>query len=77
MTAWRLAAGVAMYLAGEALCRRVLRLGSLLGRLTVATLAIPTALIGLAVGYIAQLTLLVCLLGGMLTVELRTTRRTP
>jgi len=74
VTAWRLAAGVAMYLAGDVLFRHVLRLGSLLGRLTVATLAVATAVVGLAVGYIAQLTLLVLLLTGMLTVERRTTR---
>jgi len=59
----------------EAHFRHVLRLGSLLCRLTMATIA--TALVALAVGSIARLTLLVLLLTGTLTVELRTTRRTP
>jgi low temperature requirement protein LtrA len=72
-TAWRLATGVAAYLAGEVLFRHVLRLGSVRGRLVAATLAVATAPVGLAVGYIAQLTLLVCLLAGMLTFERCTT----
>jgi low temperature requirement protein LtrA len=74
VTAWRLAAGVAVYLAGEAVFRRVLRLGPLRGRLVTAGLAVATAPIGLAVGYVAQLTLIVLLLTGMLTVERRTNR---
>jgi low temperature requirement protein LtrA len=71
-TAWRLGVGVAVYLAGEALFRRVLHLGSVRGRLVAATLAVATAPAGLAVGYVAQLTLLVFLLTGMLTLDGRT-----
>ena len=68
-TAWRLGAGVAVYLAGDAFFRHVLQLGSLRARLVAATLAIATAPVGLAVGYVAQLALLVLLLAGMLTFE--------
>lgn len=69
VTAWRLAAGVAVYLASEALFRHVLRLGPRRGRLVAATLAVATAPVGLALGYVAQLTLLVVLLTGMLVLE--------
>ena len=72
-TAWRLAAGVAVYLVGEALFRHVLRLGSLRGRLVAAALAAATVLVGLDVGYVAQLSLIVLLLTGMLTLEAVTT----
>ena len=74
VTAWQLAAGVAVYLAGDVLFRYVLRVGSLGGRLVAATLAVATAPIGLVVGYIAQLTLLVVVLTGMLMLERRTDR---
>jgi low temperature requirement protein LtrA len=72
VTAWRVAAGVAVYLAGDILFRHVLRLGSLKVRLVAAALAVATAPVGLEVGYDAQLTLLVLLLTGMLTFERRT-----
>jgi low temperature requirement protein LtrA len=74
VTAWRLAAGVAVYLAGEVVFRRVLHLGPVRGRLVAAILAVATAPVGLAVGYVAQLTLVVFLLTGMLTVERRDNR---
>lgn len=70
-TAWRLAAGVAVYLVGEVVFRRLLRLGPVRGRLVAAALAAATAPVGLAVGYVTQLTLLVLLLTGMLAVEPR------
>jgi low temperature requirement protein LtrA len=70
-TAWRLAAGVAVYLAGDILFRHVLRLGSLKIRLVAAALGVATAPVGLAVGYVTQLTLLVLLLAGMLMLERR------
>ncbi len=73
-TAWRLAAGVAVYLAGGVFFRHVLGLGSLRGRLVAATIAVATAPVGLAAGYVAQLTLLVFLLAGMLAFERRTSR---
>jgi low temperature requirement protein LtrA len=72
VTAWRLAAGVAVYLIGDVLFRRVLRVGSIRGRVVAAMLAVATAPAGLVVGYVAQLTLLVLLLTGMLTFERRT-----
>ena len=59
---WRLAAGVAVYLAGEVLFRRLLRLGPVRGRLVTAALAAATAPVGLAVGYVTRLTLLVLIL---------------
>ena len=71
LTAWRLAAGVAVYLAGELLFRRTLRLGPVRTRVVAAGLAAATVPVGLTGGYIAQLTLLVVLLGGMLAVERR------
>jgi low temperature requirement protein LtrA len=75
VTAWRLAAGVASYLAGDALFRHVLRLGSPRGRLATTALAVATAPVGLAAGYVAQLTLLVLLLTGMLVLEGRANER--
>ena len=74
VTAWRLATGVAVYLAGEVLFRRVLRLGTVRTRLVVAGLAAVTVLVGLNAGYVAQLTLLVLLLAGMLALERHTTQ---
>ena len=74
VTAWRLATGVAVYLAGEVLFRRVLRLGPTGTRLVAAALAVATAPVGLAVGYVVQLTLLVLILIGMLAVESRANR---
>jgi low temperature requirement protein LtrA len=68
VTAWRLGAGVAIYLLGEVAFRRLLHLGPVRGRVVAAGLAVATAPVGLAVGYVAQLTLLVVLLAGMLTV---------
>lgn len=68
-TAWRLAAGVAMYLAGEIVFRRVLRLGPFRARLVAAGLAVATAPVGLVAAYVAQLTLLVVILTAMLTFE--------
>jgi low temperature requirement protein LtrA len=74
VTAWQLAAGVAVYLVGDVLFRYVLRLGSIAGRLTAATLAVATAPVGLAFEYATQLALLVLLLIGMLMLEGRTNR---
>jgi len=71
-TAWRLATGVAVYLGGDVLFRRVLRLGPVRTRVVAAVLAVGTAPIGLTAGYVAQVTLLVLLLVGMLTLERRT-----
>jgi low temperature requirement protein LtrA len=71
-TPWRLATGVGVYLAGEAMFRGLLRLGPVAGRLVVAALAVASAWVGLAMGCVAQLTLLVLLLVAMLVVERRT-----
>jgi low temperature requirement protein LtrA len=76
-TAWQLAAGVAVYLAGEVAFRRALRLGPFRTRLLAAGLAVATAPVGLTAGYVAQLTLLVLLLTGMLTFERRATPVSP
>jgi len=73
-TAWRLGAGVAIYLAGDVAFRRLLHLDPVRGRVVAATLAVATAPIGLAVGYVAQLTVLVFLLTGMLMLERRAHR---
>lgn len=69
VVAWHLAVGVAVYLAGEVLFRRAMGLGPLGGRLVAAALALATAPVGLAIGYVPQLTLLVLLLIGMLSLE--------
>ena len=71
LTAWRLAVGVALYLAGEVLFRRFLRLGPVRTRLVAVLLAVATAPVGLTAGYVAQLTLLVLLLTAMLMIERR------
>jgi low temperature requirement protein LtrA len=70
-TAWRLGIGVGVYLAGEAMFRRLLRLGPAGGRLIAAALAVTSATVGLAAGYVAQVMLLVLLLIAMLIVEQR------
>jgi low temperature requirement protein LtrA len=61
-TALFLASGVAAYALGLVLFRWVLRSGPLTVRLTIAMLALPTALIGLAITALAQLTALVAIL---------------
>jgi low temperature requirement protein LtrA len=73
--AWLLAAGVTVYLLGEAAFRRLLRLGPAHVRLASAGLALATAPVGLAVGSLAQLAVLVGLLVAMLVVERRLVER--
>jgi low temperature requirement protein LtrA len=68
-TAWRVAVGIAIYLAGEALFRRRLQLGPIGGRIVASVLALATAPIALAAGYDAQLLALVLLLTAMLMVD--------
>jgi low temperature requirement protein LtrA len=73
-TAWRLAAGITVYFAGEALFRRLLQLGPIGGRIAVAVLALASVPIGRVAGYDAQLTVLVLLLAGMLVADRMNTR---
>jgi hypothetical protein len=73
--AWLLAAGVTVYLVGEAAFRRLLRLGPAHVRLASAGLALATAPLALAVGSLAQLAVLVGLLVAMLVVERRLVER--
>jgi low temperature requirement protein LtrA len=61
-TALFLATGVAAYAVGLALFRRLLRSGPLTVRLTIAFLALPTALIGIAITPLAQVGALVAIL---------------
>ncbi len=61
-TAFLLAAGLALYLAGLALFRRLLRSGRVALRLLVAALALPTAFIGVGISPLAQLAALAVLL---------------
>ncbi len=54
-TAWFLAAGVAAYVAGLALFRRLLGIGPVAARLAIAVAVLPTAAVGLALSPEAQL----------------------
>jgi low temperature requirement protein LtrA len=74
-TPWHLAAGVATYLAGEASFRSMLRTGRSGPRLATAVLALATVPVGAVGGGIAQLSVLVLLLAGMLVLERRLSSR--
>jgi low temperature requirement protein LtrA len=69
--AWFLAAGVAAYVVGLALFRRLLGIGSVGVRLMVAALAVSTGVVGLAISPQAQLGALVAILGGGVLAESR------
>ena len=69
--AWLMAAGVAAYLAGAALYRWLLKIGPTTPRVTTAVIALGSAFIGMAVGSVAQLSVIVATLIGMLVVERR------
>lgn len=71
---WALAVGLALYLAGGALFRRLLDVGAMRVRLITAALALGTVPLGLAVGAVPQLALLVILIVAMLAVEQRAGR---
>ncbi len=65
-TAWFLAGGVACYVAGLALFRRLLEIGPVAPRLAIAVAVLPTAVVGLAVSPEAQLGVLAAVvLGGV------------
>ena len=66
---WNLAAGLALYLIGDTLYRRVLRIGPGRLRLLIAALALLTVPLGLIFGALAQLTACVLLLQPLWLVE--------
>jgi low temperature requirement protein LtrA len=68
---WLLAAGVAAYLAGEALFRRLVGLDSVAHRLIAALLALGTTAVGSSLPAVAQLALLDALIIVMLIAEKR------
>jgi hypothetical protein len=72
-TAWFLAAGVAVYVAGLALFRFILRTGPLALRLGMAAVALVTAVIGLEVTAEAQIVALTLILGAGIALETRAT----
>ena len=74
---WLLAAGVAGYLAGEALFRRLLRLEPVAARLVAAVLAIGTGVVGTALPGVAHLALVDSLIVAMLVAEKRRTADAP
>jgi hypothetical protein len=61
-TALFLAVGVSLYLGGLAVFRWLIRGGTITVRVIMAVVALPTALVGLALSSLAQLSLLVVLL---------------
>jgi len=69
--AWFLALGVAMYILGLIVFRRVLGLGPIGLRLIIAVLAAATVIVGLAVSPLAELGALVAIVGGGALVESR------
>lgn len=69
--AWFLAAGVAMYVFGLGVFRRILRLGPVVVRLIIAGLAALTWIVGLEISPEAQLAVLVVILVGGIVAELR------
>jgi low temperature requirement protein LtrA len=72
---WLLAGGVAIYLGGHALFRRLLGIGRARGRLVAAALALPAVLIGRAAGSVWQLAFLVALLAVLALVDRNVTVR--
>jgi low temperature requirement protein LtrA len=67
--AWYLAVGVAIYLVGEAIFRRIMSIGPTVGRYIAAGFALATAPLGLLAGSLPQLGLLVLVLVAMLLAE--------
>jgi len=73
-TAWFLAAGVAVYIAGLVLFRHLLSIGPLLPRLAIAAAALVTVLVGLEVSAEAQLAALTVVVSIGIVTEPRATR---
>jgi low temperature requirement protein LtrA len=73
-TAFLLAAGISLYLASDAVFRRILRISRTRYRAAAAVLALATVPLGLIAG-VLQLVGLNVLLGGMLSIEARGTGR--
>jgi low temperature requirement protein LtrA len=69
-----LAGGVALFMAGDALFRRTLRIGEVRLRSATAVVALATIPVGLEVSAAAQIAVLVVLVGGGLALEARSTR---
>ncbi|MDR0344639.1 MAG: low temperature requirement protein A [Nocardiopsaceae bacterium] len=69
-----LAAGVALFLAGHAWFRRILRTGPIAGRITAAAFALATSAVGVAVAIEAQLALLLAAIVVMVAAERRQAR---
>jgi len=79
-TAWFLAAGVAVYVAGLVLFRLVLRAGPVATRLAIGVVALATVFVGLAVSAEAQIAVLAALVTVGILIEPRVTawrRRLP
>ena len=74
-TYWLLGTGIALYLGGMALFRRLLHTATIRVRLVAAALALATVPIGVALGALAQLALLVVLMLSLLAVEQRGAER--
>jgi low temperature requirement protein LtrA len=74
-TAWFLAAGVAVYVAGLAWFRRLLHIGPARARLLIAGVVVPTLLVGLGVTANAQLGVLAAVVAGGIPVESAWQRR--
>jgi low temperature requirement protein LtrA len=70
-SAWFLAAGVAVYVAGLALFRRVLACGPVRVRLAIAALALPTAFLGLTVSPEVQMAALAAIVAAGVIAESR------
>ena len=69
--AWNLAAGVGVYLVGEAAFRRALGFGTSVERLAGAVVVLATVPIGLAASAVAQLAAVVAVTVGVLAVDAR------
>ncbi len=74
---WNLAAGLAVYLLGNVLYRRVLRIGAGRLRLLLAALAFATVPLGLAFGALAQIAACVLLLQPLWIAERKHAAHTP
>jgi low temperature requirement protein LtrA len=72
---WNLAAGLAIYLVGDTLYRRVLRIGPGRLRLLIAALACATVPLGLTLGVLAQIAACVLLLQPLWLVDEKQDRR--
>lgn len=75
--AWALAGGAALFMAGDALFRRALRLGASGWRVAAGALALATVPLGVAVSASAQLAALLAVLAGALALEASRPRVTP